>query len=238
MPVSCPRCGTEAAEEGRFCANCGFVLEVRSGDTAIEQLPPDETGRVPISVVRAEPGLVRALTTAVKTIRESALGREAARAADRALAGVDVALASLSARSRAGREVLGVRRRLRESMQRREVLVHDLGDAVYRGDQEATERLKAEIGTVDESIEEARRNMESILERAEASVRKTQLEVQPTQIQPPETPDIPEPYPPPGEVDPPAHPDIPEPYPPPGELDPPMPPDVPEPSPGQEPSQR
>ncbi len=232
MPASCPRCGAQTAEGSRFCANCGLELGVRSGDTAIEPLPPDETGQVPVSVVRAEPGLVRALTTAARTIRESSLGREAARAADRALAGVDVAFASLSARSRSQRELLGLRRRLRNAMQRRDLLLRDLGDAVYRDDSEATETLRAEIGALDESIEETRREMQVILEQAEASVRKTQLEVQPTQIQPPESPDIPEPYPPPGEVDPPQQPDIPEPYPPPGELDPPVPPDVPEPEPG------
>ena len=231
MPANCPRCGAESPDESRFCANCGLELEVRSGDTAIEQLPPDETGQVPVSVVRAEPGLVRALTTAVRTIRESSLGREAARAADRALAGVDVALASLSARSRAQRDLLGLRRRLKDSLQRRDLLLRDLGEAVYTGDEEATETLKGDIGALDDSMAETRREMQAILEQAEASVRKTQLEVQPTQIQPPESPDIPEPYPPPGEVDPPQQPDIPEPYPPPGELDPPVPPDVPEPSP-------
>jgi hypothetical protein len=228
---SCPRCGTEAPEEGRFCANCGLELEVRSGDTAIEPLPPDETGQVPVSVVRAEPGLVRALTTALQTMRESALGREAARATDRARTGVDVALASLSARSRAQRELVGLRRRLRESEQRREALLRDLGAAVYGRDEEATESLKAEIAGLDRSMEEARSQMHAILEHAEASVRRTQLEAQPTQIQPPEQPDVPEPYPPPGEADPPQQPDVPEPYPPPGELDPPVPPDIPEPSP-------
>jgi hypothetical protein len=45
------------------------------------------------------------------------------------------------------------------------------------------------------------------------------------------SPQIPEPYPPPGELDPPQPPQIPEPYPPPGELDPPQPPQVPEPGP-------
>jgi len=220
MPASCPRCGIESTGESRFCANCGLELGVRSGDTAIEPLPPDETGQVPVSVVRAEPGLVRALTTAVRTLRESSLGREAARTADRALAGVDVALASLSARSRAQRELLGARRRLRDALQRRDLLLRDLGEAVYRDDSEAIETLRAEIGALDESMEETRREMEIILEQAEASVRKTQLEVQPTQIQPPESPDIPEPYPPPGELDPPVPPDVPEPEPEPGTAPP------------------
>jgi hypothetical protein len=54
-------------------------------------------------------------------------------------------------------------------------------------------------------------------------------------LDPPQQPDIPEPYPPPGELDPPAQPDIPEPYPPPGETQPPPPPQIPEPYPGTEP---
>lgn len=212
MP-SCPRCGAEAPEESRFCANCGFELEVRSGDTAIEPLPPDETGHVPVSVVRAEPGLLRALTTALGAMRGSALGREAARATDRARAGVGIARASLSARSRAQRELVGLRRRLRESQQRRDALLRDLGDAVYREDGEATESLKAEVGSLDRSMEETRHEMHAILEHADASVRRAQLESQPTLIQPPEHPDVPEPYPPPGELDPPLPPDIPEPAP-------------------------
>jgi hypothetical protein len=50
-------------------------------------------------------------------------------------------------------------------------------------------------------------------------------------LEPPEPPQTPEPYPPPGELDPPTQPDIPEPYPPPGEADPPQPPQIPEPYP-------
>jgi len=50
-------------------------------------------------------------------------------------------------------------------------------------------------------------------------------------LEPPEQPQTPEPYPPPGELDPPSQPDIPEPYPPPGEADPPQPPQIPEPFP-------
>lgn len=91
-----------------------------------------------------------------------------------------------------------------------------------------TESLRAEILALDESIAETEGEMHLIITRAEERVQQAQLEVQPTQI---ETPDIPEPYPPPGETDPPQQPDIPEPYPPPGELDPPAQPDVPEPYP-------
>jgi len=235
VPASCPRCGAETAGERRFCANCGLELQVRSGDTAVEPLPPDETGQVPVSVVRAQPSLVRSLSSVARLVRESSLGRETARAADLALAGADVALATLKARSRAERELLGLRRTLREAVQRREQALRDLGDAVYREDDEATETLKKEIGVLDEAIEETKGAMQTILEQAEARVRTTQMAVQPTQIQPPEQPDVPEPYPPPGEVDPPQYPDIPEPYPPPGELDPPVPPDVPEPYPPAEP---
>ena len=233
MPGSCPRCGAENTDGRRFCVNCGFEL-VSSGDTAIDLLPAHEPGEVPVKIVRAEPRLVRAFTTPLLAIRESSLGRDAARAADRALAEVDVALVSLRARSQAGRELRRLRRRLAESMQRRDFLLRDLGAAVYRGDEEATERVKTEVRLVDESMEETRKTMEEIPKQAEERVRTTRLEVQQTQIVHPE---VPEPYPPPGEVDPPQHPDVPEPYPPPGELDPPVPPDLPEPAPEREPGQ-
>ena len=73
--------------------------------------------------------------------------------------------------------------------------------------------------------------MRAVVAQASERVQQAQLQVQPTQVETPQRPEIPEPYPPPGEADPPSQPEIPEPYPPPGELDPPSQPEVPEPYP-------
>ena len=64
--------------------------------------------------------------------------------------------------------------------------------------------------------------------------RKGRLSVQPTLIEPPAQPNIPEPSPPPDEGTPPTPPLIPEPAPPPDEGTPPTPEPVPEPSPPDE----
>jgi len=53
---SCPRCGSDIPEAGRFCPNCGLALD-QSGDTVVDELPPDETGTVPVHLVTSRPRL-------------------------------------------------------------------------------------------------------------------------------------------------------------------------------------
>jgi hypothetical protein len=110
-----------------------------------------------------------------------------------------------------------------------------LGEVVYRDDDEAKKSLVTQIGLVEETIARLEGEMKAVGAGAEERIQQAQLEVQPTQIETPRQPEVPEPYPPPGEADPPSQPEIPEPYPPPGELDPPAQPDVPEPFPPSEP---
>jgi hypothetical protein len=54
-PASCPNCGEAVPEGARFCPSCGGRLD--GGSTAVIPPPPDETGRVPVAVARAEPHL-------------------------------------------------------------------------------------------------------------------------------------------------------------------------------------
>jgi hypothetical protein len=53
--VECVHCGAAIGEESRFCPQCG--RRVGEGDTRVLRLPEDETGPVPVEVVRAEPRL-------------------------------------------------------------------------------------------------------------------------------------------------------------------------------------
>ena len=53
--AACPNCSAEVPESARFCPSCGTRLE--EGSTAVIPPPPDETGRVPVSVARVEPHL-------------------------------------------------------------------------------------------------------------------------------------------------------------------------------------
>jgi len=54
-PASCGNCGARVPEGGRFCPECGVRTSVANDITAVEELPPDETGRVPVQKVAASP---------------------------------------------------------------------------------------------------------------------------------------------------------------------------------------
>jgi hypothetical protein len=49
----CPNCGSRVTKRARFCPECGVRLE--EGGTAVQEVPLEETGRVPVEVTTAEP---------------------------------------------------------------------------------------------------------------------------------------------------------------------------------------
>jgi hypothetical protein len=54
MPAgSCANCGARLPADSRFCPECG--VRVSDGTTAVEEVPPEETGRVPVHTVAASP---------------------------------------------------------------------------------------------------------------------------------------------------------------------------------------
>jgi hypothetical protein len=50
---TCPNCGTGLPSTARFCPACG--VQVDQGSTVREEVPPDETGQVPVTMQRSEP---------------------------------------------------------------------------------------------------------------------------------------------------------------------------------------
>jgi hypothetical protein len=55
-PVNCPNCGAPVPEGAHFCAECGVRLAAAPDDvTAVEQVPPEETGEVPVHMVATTP---------------------------------------------------------------------------------------------------------------------------------------------------------------------------------------
>jgi hypothetical protein len=51
--ASCANCGGELAKSSRYCPQCGHPTSV--GETKVMEVPPDETGLVPVQYARAEP---------------------------------------------------------------------------------------------------------------------------------------------------------------------------------------
>lgn len=56
MPVAnCANCGARLPKDGRFCPECGVRTSVENDVTAVEEIPPEETGRVPVHTVAVTP---------------------------------------------------------------------------------------------------------------------------------------------------------------------------------------
>lgn len=54
MP-SCSNCGTRLPKRSRFCPECGTRVGAGPGETAVQELPAQETGPVPVELSVAEP---------------------------------------------------------------------------------------------------------------------------------------------------------------------------------------
>lgn len=212
-----------------------------SDETKVEELPPDETGPVPVTVVHAEPhwfGLtptgsllavgVAAVGVAVVLLAVGSvvagivvlavgvfvLGTLWRRPVAEALAGpVGLARVTVAAQSEARRRVAGLRSELDALEREREQRLRALGEAVYKGDDAATDPLRQELEELDRRAGEQREEIERTVQQATERIGRARLETGRTEAVPVE------PYPPPDEADRPEQPDIPEPYPPPDEGD-------------------
>jgi membrane protein implicated in regulation of membrane protease activity len=113
-------------------------------------------------------------------------GGTAGRARETARAG----MTSLSVRASARREHGRLLREREELRTRRERLVRSLGDAVYRGDEQATQALRAELDELDRVAADKEAHMEAVAVQARERIDQARFEVQPTEMV-----EIPEPGP-------------------------------------------
>jgi len=250
----------------RYCPECGHPTA--AGGTKVMEIPPDETGRVPVHYERAEPRyygltpttLVLVLAAAALTLAivlfvtgrwpfglilvgvslllvlvffeaasrkpDGAVARSTAEALDAFRARAGAAADSLATRGRAARRVLTLRRELQRMGLLRAQLLSELGEAVYRGDEQATETARGQVAELDELAAQREAEMQAVVAQAQERLQRRRLEVQPTEmVELPEEPAAP------GEAEPGGPVRIPEPYPPPDEGNPPQPAIIPEPSP-------
>ena len=238
--------------------------------THVMDVPPDETGPVPVHHMRAEPRyygvtpatLALVIATAALTLAivlfatgrwplalvllgasvlltlvfvevvrrkpQGAVARTSAEMLDTFRARAGAAADSLATRGRAARELIALRRELQRMAAFRNRLLYELGDAVYRGDEDATHTARGRIEELDSLAAQREAEMQQVIEGAEHRLEQRRLEVQPTVIS--EQPDEPS-TPAPGELNPPEPARIPEQYPPPDEATPPQPAIIPEPGP-------
>jgi type IV secretory pathway TrbD component len=171
--------------------------------------------------------LLALLAEAARRQPRGRVTRASADALGNVRARTSVAADSLATRSRAMTRVLALRRELRRLLQVRAQLLYELGAAVYRDDDQASETARGRIEELDRLIASTEGQMQDVAHSAQRRIDERRLEVQTTEMV--ELPD--EPSPAPGEVAPPEPAVIPEPYPPPDEATPPEPAIIPEPGP-------
>jgi hypothetical protein len=247
--ASCATCGRRLPTNSRYCPDCGQA--VSDGGTKVLELPPEETGPVPVTVAHAERryygvaptslavGLAAAAVAAAIVLFATGhwpialillglglllllVSVETRVFRDRAGGVAD----SFATRGRATTRLLALRRELRKMAVLRGRLLFELGDAVYRGDEQATEAARQRLGELDEAWRQKEAEMQTVTAQAQDRLHRRRLEVQPTEmVELPEEPSAP------GEQDPVGPAVIPEPYPPPDEGNPPEPAVIPEPGP-------
>jgi hypothetical protein len=170
--------------------------------------------------------LVLVFLEAARRKPDGAVARSTADAMDGFRTRAGVAADSLATRGRAARRLLALRRELQRMGQLRARLLFELGDAVYRGDDQGTEKVRPQVLELDELAALREAEMEAIVAQTQERLERRRLEVQPTEmVELPEQPGQP------GEGTPGGPAVIPEPYPPPDEGSPPEPAIIPEPGP-------
>ena len=189
-------------------------------DTRIEELPPDETGQVPVTHVAAEPrwygitprggALAVGIAAAGVGIVLLVLGTVVAGAILLALGALmlgmlvrgDVAAAlsgptargrtAVSTRLSAGRRLATLRRDVDVLSGERDRRLRALGEAVYRGDDAAVEPLRGELVALDRREAELRDEIDRPMLDARQRISTVQLETARTQVARPEPPDEPQ----------------------------------------------
>jgi hypothetical protein len=170
--------------------------------------------------------LVLVFLEAARRKPDGAIARSTADALDGFRARAGVAAGSLATRGRAARRLLVLRRELQRMGVLQARLLFELGDAVYRGDDQRTERARGQLLELDELAALRKAEMEEVVAQTQERLKRRRLEVQPTEmVELPEQPGQP------GKESPGVPAVIPEPYPPPDEGNPPEPAIMPEPGP-------
>src|SRR5215210_405328 len=239
MPAaSCANCGARLPRRSRFCPECGTRVGAGKGETAVAELPPQETGPVPVELVTATPRFfgvtppvaVLALAAAflgvgiamlatghpivggallgvavvlaiffvglARRVPEAAISRFSAEALQILRERAGFAVETLTAHSSARVELFRLRRELADLLASRAESARALGEAVYADDEQATHSARAQLAELEGLIATKEEEMEQTASEAMDRIQRAQLQVQPTQIEPPEP--APEPSEPPG----------------------------------------
>jgi hypothetical protein len=134
--------------------------------------------------------LVLVFLEAARRKPDGVVARFTAEALDGFRARAGVAADSLATRGRAARRLLALRRELRRMGLLRARLLFELGAAVYRGDEQETERARGQVRELDDLAALRESEMEAVVAQTQERLERRRLEVRPTELT--ERPELPE----------------------------------------------
>lgn len=126
--------------------------------------------------------LVIVFLEAVKREPENAVARSTAGAFDTVRAHAGLAVGSVATRGRAAGRLLALRRELQQLGSRRDRFLFELGEAVYRGDEQATKTAHEQVKELDELAARTGAEMEALVAQTQDRLQRRKLEVQATEI--------------------------------------------------------
>ena len=171
MPRVCSTCGAASAWDARFCQQCGRPLDERSPHYygVLSPGPAFVLGCLLLvaaviavlagSVIAAIVLLAIAVVAfvffyeAARRNPDDRVARSVASSGDHLRGWVRLAAASVAAWTRAGRDVVRLRRESRSLRREREPTLRLLGDAVYREDEPLVQTLLERIREIDGELE-------------------------------------------------------------------------------------
>lgn len=206
---TCSACGAAAPDDARFCPSCGRPLTGDVDTVAHIPPPPKLFGVVSpaaafvlgcvlllggfAALVTGSPILAILLLAAAGAAfvlfygaaeRDSAgaLARGALTARDRVRGWATFTTSSAGAWTKAGRDVVGLRRELRALRRDRDQVQHALGEAAFKEDEDHVASLRARMREIDEEIAERERKRAEALAHARSRVEDERVAVHPTEV--------------------------------------------------------
>lgn len=212
---TCPVCSLAAAQDARFCSNCGNPLDGEATPASISYSAPSPKlfgvlAPAPTFVLAAVlfaggllalvlqswvlAVLLLAFSAALFVLFYGAAERDPSSGISRAALGAVARVSgwgrfltgSAGAWSGAGRRLYDLRRELAPLRRERREVQFALGDAAYRQDEGTVASLRARMAEIDDAIAERERERAETLAKARKRVEDERLEVRETQFLPPD----------------------------------------------------
>jgi len=212
---TCPVCQLVAAQDARFCSNCGSPMDpdAPTGSIAYSQptqrlfgvlapLPTfvlaailllgaliallSESWVLGVMLLAFSAALFVLFYGAAERDPSSGVSRAALNAGARVSGWTRFVSGSAGAWSGAGRRLYEIRRELGPLRRERREAQLALGDAAYRQDEGTVASLRARIAEIDDAISGREREREETLARARRRVEDERMEVRDTELVPPD----------------------------------------------------